>query len=91
MSKLHKLAEQFNVAVFVTNQVMADPGGGMAMSVDPKKPIGGHIMAHSSTTRLYLKKGRGDQRVCKVWDSPNLPEGECLFQLSLGGVVDAIE
>jgi RecA/RadA recombinase len=40
------------------------------------------------TTRLYLKKGRGEQRVCKVYDSPCLPEEECLFQLSDGGVVD---
>ena len=33
---------------------------------DPKKPIGGHIMAHASTTRLYLRKGRGETRICKV-------------------------
>lgn len=48
LSKLLKLAQQFNVAVYVTNQVMADPGGAMAMG-DPKKPIGGHILAHSAT------------------------------------------
>lgn len=44
----------------MTNQVMADPGGAMSYAVDPKKPVGGHIMAHASTTRLYLRKGKGE-------------------------------
>lgn len=95
MSKLQKIAEEFNVAVFITNQVCADPGGG-AMFVagtasldrvsvmglltfwlilpDAKKPIGGHVLAHASTTRLSLRKGRGEQRICKIYDSPCLPE-----------------
>ena len=47
---------------------------GMSFNPDPKKPIGGHIMAHASTTRLYLKKGKGETRVMKIYDSPNLPE-----------------
>ena len=42
-------------------------------AADPKKPIGGHIVAHASTTRLYLRKGRGEQRICKIYDSPCLP------------------
>lgn len=58
LSKIMKLAEQFNVAVYMTNQVMADPGNTMA-HVDPKKPIGGHVLAHASTTRLYFRKGKG--------------------------------
>ncbi len=56
---------------------------------DAKKPIGGHIMAHASTTRLYLRKGRGEQRICKIYDSPSLPESECIYQLSKGGIIDA--
>ena len=59
MSKLMKLAEQFNVAVFLTNQVMADPSNTLAHA-DPRKPVGGHVLAHASTTRLYFKKGKGD-------------------------------
>jgi RecA/RadA recombinase len=66
---------------------MSDPGGAMAYG-DGKKPIGGNILAHASTTRLYLRKGKGEQRVCKVYDSPLLPETEATFQLSLGGVTD---
>jgi len=47
LNRLNKLSEQFNVAVFVTNQVMADPGAGMTFAgADTKKPIGGHILAH---------------------------------------------
>ncbi len=52
-----KIAEQFNVAVYMTNQVMSDPGGAVGFG-DQKKPIGGNIMAHASTTRLQLKKGK---------------------------------
>lgn len=43
--------------------------------------VGGHVIGHASTTRLSLRKGKGDQRVCKVYDAPNLPEIECIFQL----------
>ena len=75
LSKLMKLSEQFNVAVYMTNQVMADPGNTMA-HVDPKKPIGGHVLAHASTTRLYFRKGKGEQRICKIFDSPCLAENE---------------
>ena len=60
----------------------------MTYAADPKKPVGGNIMAHASTTRLYLKKGRGEQRVCKIYDSPLVPEGEAIYQLSEGGVTD---
>lgn len=66
---------------------MSDPGGNVSFG-DAKKPIGGNIIAHASTTRLYLRKGKGEQRICKVYDSPLLPESEATFQLGLGGVTD---
>jgi DNA repair protein RAD51 len=56
---------------------------------DPKKPIGGNIMAHASTTRLFLRKGRNDQRVCRIYDSPCLPEAEALFCINPDGIGDA--
>ena len=71
LSKLTKLAEEFNVAVLYTNQVMSNPDGGMSFVPDPKKAVGGHVLAHLSTTRLELKKGRGDTRICK--GAPLLP------------------
>ncbi|CAD6247444.1 unnamed protein product [Miscanthus lutarioriparius] len=73
----HLIAEEFNVAVYITNQVIADPGGGMFIT-DPKKPAGGHVLAHAATIRLMLRKGKGEQRVCKIFDAPNLPEGEAI-------------
>lgn len=51
--------------------------------------LGGNIIAHASTTRLKFKKGRGDNRVCVVYDSPTLPESECGFSLGPAGIEDA--
>ena len=87
---LQKLADEYGVAVVVTNQVVANPDSGV-FTKDPQKPIGGNIMAHASTTRLRLKKGRGTTRICKVVDSPCLPEGEASFGISEQGVVEATE
>ncbi|EME32481.1 DNA repair protein isoform 2 [Galdieria sulphuraria] len=90
MSQLLKLSEQFNLAVFITNQVMSTPDGSAGMFVvDPKKPVGGHVIAHASTTRIMLRKGRGEQRVAKIYDSPMLAENEATFEVSSGGVIDA--
>ena len=91
LSKLMKLAEQFNVAVLLTNHVMADPGATMTFTADPKKPIGGHVLAHASTTRLYLRKGKGEERVCKIYDAPDLPESETTFRLTEAGIADPNE
>jgi len=46
-------------------------------------------MAHASTVRLMFRKGKGEQRICKVIDSPNLPEAEAVFAICNGGVIDA--
>ena len=91
LNRVQKISEQFNIAVFITNQVTADPAGGMTYAVDPKKPVGGNVIAHASTTRLFLRKGKGDQRVCKIYDSPSIPESECLYQLTDGGISDATD
>ncbi|GCE97137.1 recombinase rad51 [Zygosaccharomyces mellis] len=91
MRALQRLADQFGVAVVVTNQVVAQVDGGMTFNPDPKKPIGGNIMAHSSTTRLGFRKGKGCQRLCKVVDSPCLPEADCIFAIYEDGVGDPRE
>jgi len=89
---LLRLADEFHVAVVITNQVVASVDGAASMFVaDPKKPIGGHIMAHASTTRLYLRKGRGDTRICKIYDSPCLPESEAVFAITEEGINDPEE
>lgn len=88
---LLKLADEFGVAVVLTNQVVAQVDGAAMFNADPKKPIGGNIMAHASTTRLYLRKGRGEQRICKIYDSPCLPEGEAVFAINADGIGDVKE
>lgn len=87
LRQLQKIADTFGVAVVITNQVVAQVDGGI-FAGDPTKPIGGHILGHSSTTRLYLKKSRGDTRICKIYDSPCLPAASCRFRISEGGICD---
>ncbi|XP_076815469.1 meiotic recombination protein DMC1/LIM15 homolog [Clavelina lepadiformis] len=89
LSRLQKISEEYNVAVFLTNQMTSDPGATMSFQADPKKPIGGHILAHASTTRISLRKGRGEMRIAKVYDSPDMPESEATFSITNGGIADA--
>jgi DNA repair protein RAD51 len=85
---LQRLADEFGVAVVITNQVVAQVDGGAMFAADNKKPIGGHIIAHASTTRLSMRKGRAESRVCKIYDSPCLPESEAVFAITNGGIDD---
>lgn len=82
---LQRLADAYNLAVYVTNQVMDDPS---MLFGDPTKPIGGHVLAHASTYRMYLRKGKDDKRIARLVDSPNLPEGECVFKVTPKGLTD---
>jgi DNA repair protein RadA len=85
LHNLMKMSEQFNVAIYVTNQVMANPA---QMFGDPTTAIGGHIVGHASTYRMYIRRGKKESRVAKLIDSPNLPDNECLFFISEKGVTD---
>lgn len=90
LKALQRLADEFGVAVVVTNQVVAANLDGGSMFAGPAvKPIGGNIMAHATTTRLWLKKGRGENRVVKIMASPSLPEREATFGIGAEGVTDA--
>jgi DNA repair protein RAD51 len=92
LKSLATIAAEFGVAVVMTNHVVATPDGAAGpYAADSKKPCGGHILAHASTTRLYFKKGKGTSRVCKIYDSPSLPEGEATFAISNKGIVDSEE
>lgn len=65
----------------MVGQVLSDPSGGAMFVSDPKKPVGGHVMAHASTVRLSVRKGKAEQRICKVVDSPNLGSPPILASL----------
>ena len=85
MHTLMRLANQYNLCVYVTNQVMAKPD---MFFGDPTAAIGGHIVSHNSQTRIYLRKGKKGTRVARLIDSPHLPDGECCFEVTEGGLKD---
>jgi len=85
LKELKKLADVNNALVLVTNQVMSKPD---AMWGDPTKPVGGHIVGHASTFRIYLRKSKGGSRIARLVDSPNLPEGEAKFFVVAEGLRD---
>eukprot|EP00981_Chlorochromonas_danica_P015130 scaffold10649_cov214-Ochromonas_danica.AAC.4 len=87
LSHLVRVAEEFNIAIVVINQCMADPGA-LSMFGPVIKPVGGHVLAHASTTRVMLKKGKGEQRIAKIFDSPLMPEEEAVMQIANGGIED---
>ncbi|MEF8880498.1 MAG: DNA repair and recombination protein RadA [Candidatus Nanohaloarchaea archaeon] len=85
MNTLLRLANSHNLAVVVTNQVMANPD---QMFGDPTKAIGGHIVAHNSAVRLYLRKSKKDKRIARLVDSPYMPEAEGVFKVKDEGIID---
>ncbi|MEM4295326.1 MAG: DNA repair and recombination protein RadA, partial [Candidatus Anstonellales archaeon] len=82
---LQRLADKYNIAVYFTNQVMDNPG---IMFGDPTIPIGGHVLAHAATYRVYLRKGKEEKRIARLVDSPNLPEREVVFKVTADGIED---
>jgi len=87
LHKLLRLAEAYNVAVVITNQVQANPA---QFYGNPIHPAGGHIMAHACTHRIYIRK-KSDTRIAKVIDSPYLPEKEASFIITEKGIEDIPE
>ncbi len=85
LHKLLRLALGYNLAVLVTNQVVADPS---AFFTDPNRPAGGHVLGHGVTARLYIKRGKKDRRVVKLVKSPYLPEGTVEIVITEGGIQD---
>ena len=85
MHVLMKLAAQYNICVYVTNQVMSRPD---VFFGDPTAAIGGNIVGHNSQTRIYLRKGKKGSRVAKLIDSPHLPDSECVFMVTDKGIED---
>ncbi|MBI3052322.1 DNA repair and recombination protein RadA [Candidatus Woesearchaeota archaeon] len=85
MHSLMRLATTYNLCVYVTNQVMARPD---VFFGDPTEAIGGHVVSHNSTYRMYLRRGKKGSRVAKLVDSPNLPEAEAMFFVDESGIRD---
>ena len=83
MHDIFKLCDEYNAIGLVTNQVMSNPA---VFFGDPTKPIGGNIVGHTATFRIYLRKSKGGKRIFRLVDSPNLPDGEATFLVEEGGL-----
>lgn len=80
---LDRVGNLYNTAVIVTNQVQSNPD---AFFGDPTKPIGGNILGHKSTFRMYLRKSKANKRIVKLVDAPNLPDGEAVMRVEGAGL-----
>jgi len=80
---LDKVGNLHNTAVVVTNQVASNPDSFFG---DPTQPIGGNILGHKSTFRMYLRKSKGDKRIVRLVDAPNLADGEAVMRIEGGGL-----
>jgi DNA repair protein RadA len=85
MHDLLRFADINNAVIAVTNQVITNPG---QMFGDPTKPVGGNIVGHTSTYRLYVRKGKQGKRVAKMIDSPENPDDEAIISIGQEGVRD---
>ena len=85
LHNLMRFGDLNNAMILVTNQVMSKPD---AFFGDPTAPIGGHILGHTSTFRLYIRKAKGDTRLIKLVDSPNLPDGEAVVTVTMEGLTE---
>jgi DNA repair protein RadA len=89
LHRLVRLARAFNACAVVTNQVMSRPDQFFAMAVEA---VGGHIVSHSSHTRVFLRRtASGPVRICRLISSPYLPEGERIFKITEEGIKDITE
>ena len=82
---LQRMGDRYNLVVYVTNQVMARPD---VFFGDPTQAVGGHVIGHASTFRIYLRHSKGEKRVARLVDSPYLPEGEAAFKITEKGIED---
>lgn len=82
---LLRFAELNNSAIVVTNQAVSDPS---VMFGDPTRHVGGHIVGHTTTYRVYLRKSKENKRIARLVDSPCMPEGDAVFSLNEEGIRD---
>jgi DNA repair protein RadA len=84
MTHIKNISFYFRCTVVFTNQVQSDPA---IMFGDPIKPIGGNIVGHASTYRIYFKKS-GKKRIARMVDSPEHPQTDAEFALNAKGIDD---
>jgi DNA repair protein RadA len=92
LHKLLRLAEVYNIAVVLTNQVQSQPDNsfGGSSGFDSTRAAGGNIMGHASTYRIFLRKA-GHDRIAIMVDSPHHAHDQVRFTISEIGVQDVEE
>ena len=85
IAQLLRIADVYDVAVVITNQVVAQPDMYFG---NPLKPAGGNVLAHGATYRIWLRKAKENIRIAKILDSPMHPEKEATFRITDEGIVD---
>ena len=80
---LMRIGDLFNTAILVTNQVASNPDSYFG---DPTQAIGGNILGHASTFRMYLRKSKGNKRIVRLVDAPNLADGEAVMRVQGEGL-----
>ena len=85
LAALHKLAELRDLAVFITNHVQARPD---VFFGDPTRPVGGHVLGHLATARVYLRKSKANTRMATLVDHPGLPPESATFRIIEEGIRD---
>ncbi len=81
---LMRVGDLNNTAVVITNQVASNPDSFFG---DPTQPIGGNILGHTSTFRMYLRKSKADKRIVRLVDAPNLADGESVMRITGDGII----
>ena len=89
LHKLLRLAEIYNVAVVLTNQVQSSPDSTFGGS-NSLRASGGNIIGHACTYRIFLRK-IGQDRLAIMVDSPHHAYDQVKFTISEKGVEDAKE
>ena len=80
---LMRIGDLYNTGILVTNQVASNPDSYFG---DPTQAIGGNILGHASTFRMYLRKSKGNKRIVRLVDAPNLADGEAVMRVQGEGL-----
>lgn len=91
LRQLLRMTDEYEIAVVITNQIFTPTDEATIFLIDPDMSVNGNIFTRHPATRLYLREGNGENRICKIYDSPNLPESEATFAIKADGIGDAEE
>ena len=88
MSMIGSVPLFFDCWAIMSNQVQTDPG---VFFGDPTKPIGGNVVGHEATYRMYVKVLSDQKWQAKMVDSPHHAKQAITFRLGKKGVEDHVE